>query len=78
MFKGPSCKRLPQTLQKAENSKDVKLGTLIGLMVDEGEDWRNVAIPADAESDGQQPAGSAGEQPAAPATGSTLPLGLKQ
>ncbi|XP_060085340.1 pyruvate dehydrogenase protein X component-like [Ylistrum balloti] len=31
-----------------ENSKDVKVGTLIALMVEEGDDWQNVEVPADA------------------------------
>ncbi|KAK2157329.1 hypothetical protein LSH36_193g05024 [Paralvinella palmiformis] len=34
---------------KPENSKDVKIGTVIGLIVEEGEDWKNVEIPPDVE-----------------------------
>ncbi|KAK3103900.1 hypothetical protein FSP39_022783 [Pinctada imbricata] len=28
-----------------ENSKDIKIGTLIALMVEEGDDWKNVEVP---------------------------------
>ncbi|XP_053416546.1 pyruvate dehydrogenase protein X component, mitochondrial [Nycticebus coucang] len=31
-----------------EGSKNIRLGSLIGLMVQEGEDWKNVEIPKDA------------------------------
>lgn len=30
-----------------EGSKNVRLGTLIGLLVEEGQDWKQVEIPAD-------------------------------
>lgn len=33
-------------MQKPDNSKDVKIGTLIALMVEEGEDWKDVEAPA--------------------------------
>jgi pyruvate/2-oxoglutarate dehydrogenase complex dihydrolipoamide acyltransferase (E2) component len=32
--------------QKPEGSADVKVGTLIAMMVAEGEDWKDVQIPA--------------------------------
>ncbi|CAG7678302.1 unnamed protein product [Allacma fusca] len=41
-----------------ENSSDVKVGTLIALMVGEGEDWKNVEVPKGA----QQPEKSAEKQ----------------
>lgn len=31
-----------------EDTKDVKVGSLIALMVGEGEDWKDVAIPGSA------------------------------
>lgn len=31
--------------QMEEGSKNVRLGTLIALMVEEGEDWKQVEIP---------------------------------
>lgn len=34
--------------QISENTKDVKVGTLIALMVPEGEDWNSVELPGDA------------------------------
>ncbi|CAL8082568.1 unnamed protein product [Orchesella dallaii] len=56
------------------NTADVKVGTLIALTVDEGEDWKSVEVPADAE---QTPAGpkstestSAASTSAAPPSGS--------
>ncbi|KAK6191561.1 hypothetical protein SNE40_003216 [Patella caerulea] len=33
-----------------DNAKEIKVGVLIGLVVDEGDDWQNVEIPADAPS----------------------------
>ncbi|XP_074660616.1 pyruvate dehydrogenase protein X component, mitochondrial-like [Tubulanus polymorphus] len=39
-----------------ENSKDLKIGTLIGLMVEEGDDWQNVEMPTDVEPDAEQTA----------------------
>lgn len=30
-----------------EDSKDIKVGTLIALMVPEGEDWKSVEMPQD-------------------------------
>ncbi|CAL8082530.1 unnamed protein product [Orchesella dallaii] len=57
-----------------ENTADVKVGTLIALTVDEGEDWKSVEVPADVE---QTPAGpkstestSAASTSAAPPSGS--------
>lgn len=38
-------------VQKPENSKDVPLGTLIAVMVEEGEDWQNAEMPADVAGD---------------------------
>ncbi|KAL4225617.1 hypothetical protein ACF0H5_016303 [Mactra antiquata] len=35
---------------KAENSTDVKIGTLIAVMVEEGDDWQNVEIPEQSET----------------------------
>ena len=33
------------SLQKPDNSKDITVGTLIAVLVDEGDDWQNVVIP---------------------------------
>lgn len=32
---------------KPENSKDIKVGEMIAVMVDQGEDWTDVAVPTD-------------------------------
>ncbi|CAD5120877.1 DgyrCDS9428 [Dimorphilus gyrociliatus] len=40
---------------KEENAKDIKVGTLIGLVVDEGDDWQNVEIPKDATTEEIKP-----------------------
>jgi len=32
--------------QKPENTPDIAVGELIALIVESGEDWKNVAIPA--------------------------------
>lgn len=36
--------------QKAENSKNVKIGSMIAVMVEEGEDWQNAEIPDSSET----------------------------
>ena len=36
--------------QIAENTKDIKVGALIALIVPEGEDWTSVELPSDAGS----------------------------
>lgn len=38
---------LKKKIQVEEGAKNVKLGSLIGLMVEEGEDWKHVEIPKD-------------------------------
>ncbi|XP_069132766.1 pyruvate dehydrogenase protein X component, mitochondrial-like [Argopecten irradians] len=51
-----------------ENAKDIKVGTLIALIVDEGDDWQNVQVPADAgtPATGGSTEKSAGEIPETP------------
>ncbi|XP_046364149.2 pyruvate dehydrogenase protein X component-like [Haliotis rufescens] len=39
-----------------DNTKDVKIGTLIAVMVEEGDDWQNVEIPAHTAPDTGPPA----------------------
>ena len=55
-----------------EDTKDVKVGSLIALMVGEGEDWKDVQIPGSAPA-AATPAASAAPAPsaatAAPASG---------
>ncbi|XP_062973490.1 pyruvate dehydrogenase protein X component, mitochondrial isoform X2 [Elgaria multicarinata webbii] len=36
-------------IMKEEGSKNVRLGALIGLLVDEGKDWKQVEIPSDTD-----------------------------
>ena len=50
--------------QKPDNSADVTVGTLIALMVDEGDDWRNVEVPAGVEA--APKAAAAGSAPSSP------------
>lgn len=55
-----------------EGSKDVKIGQLIALIVDEGEDWQNVTIPVEgAEDSVPSPAAAAPPPAAAVAPGAT-------
>ncbi|NXU43332.1 ODPX protein, partial [Drymodes brunneopygia] len=51
-----------------EGSKNVRLGSLIGLLVEEGQDWKQVEIPADAGalSPVAPPAAAPASPPAAP------------
>ncbi|XP_068022921.1 pyruvate dehydrogenase protein X component, mitochondrial isoform X2 [Melanerpes formicivorus] len=55
-----------------EGSKNVRLGTLIALLVEEGQDWKQVEIPADA-GDPSSVAPSAPQLPSAPAAPSASP-----
>jgi hypothetical protein len=52
-------------IQIGDDAKDIKCGTLIALMVAEGEDWKDVEIPAQsaAPSSGAAPAASQSAQP---------------
>ncbi|KAF4520780.1 hypothetical protein B566_EDAN011432 [Ephemera danica] len=53
-----------------EDTKDIKIGTLIGLMVGEGENWREVEIPASTSApQASSPAASSGTEAAKPQTG---------
>ena len=38
--------------QKPENTKDLKVGSLIAVMVEEGDDWQNAEIPVITEPSG--------------------------
>jgi pyruvate/2-oxoglutarate dehydrogenase complex dihydrolipoamide acyltransferase (E2) component len=51
-----------------EDAKDIKVGTVIALMVAEGEDWKSVEIPksSDASSPPQTPSS---EQTSKPGSG---------
>ena len=54
-----------------EDTKDVKIGTLIALMVAEGEDWKSVTAPAsEGDSPGAEAAAVAAE--AKPAAGGAV------
>ncbi|KAL8169707.1 UNVERIFIED_CONTAM: hypothetical protein K2H54_055939 [Gekko kuhli] len=47
-------------IMKEEGSKNVRLGTIIGLLVEEGEDWKQVEIPSDtADAPSLSPAAAA-------------------
>lgn len=35
-------------MQVPENTPDVEVGSLIAIMVEEGQDWKNVKVPASA------------------------------
>lgn len=47
-----------------EDTKDVKVGTLIALMVEEGQDWKDVAIPGSAPAAASPAAPQAAKTPA--------------
>ncbi|KAI0208341.1 Pyruvate dehydrogenase protein X component [Lamellibrachia satsuma] len=40
---------------KPENTKNIQVGSLIALMVAEGEDWKDVDLPSDAVADSAPP-----------------------
>ena len=41
--------------QKPDNSADVQVGQLIALMVEDGQNWTDVAIPTEAAANTSQP-----------------------
>ncbi|KAI5733200.1 hypothetical protein M8J76_008863 [Diaphorina citri] len=55
-----------------ENTTDVKVGTLIAVMVEEGEDWQNVSVSATSPS-ATASASSASPPPPAPSSGGSVP-----
>lgn len=54
--------------QVPEDTKDVKVGTLIALMVEEGQDWKDVAIPGSAAAAPTPAAPKAAKAPASTST----------
>ncbi|XP_066495776.1 pyruvate dehydrogenase protein X component, mitochondrial [Tiliqua scincoides] len=46
-------------IMKEEGSSNVRLGTLIGLLVEEGQDWKQVEVPSDAGDSPSLPAPAA-------------------
>ncbi|XP_015265782.1 PREDICTED: pyruvate dehydrogenase protein X component, mitochondrial [Gekko japonicus] len=64
-------------IMKEEGSKNVRLGTIIGLLVEEGEDWKQVEIPSDtADAPSLSPAAAAAAP--SPATVSPVPKKMEQ
>ncbi|NXV95898.1 ODPX protein, partial [Calonectris borealis] len=59
-----------------EGSKNVRLGSLIGLLVEEGQDWKQVEIPADGSdlSSVAPPAPALTSTPAGPSVSAPPPL----
>lgn len=50
------CMQINFIFQKPENTSDIAIGTLIALVVEEGEDWQNVEVPVEtAESEPEAP-----------------------
>jgi pyruvate/2-oxoglutarate dehydrogenase complex dihydrolipoamide acyltransferase (E2) component len=58
-------------LQIPEDTKDIKVGTLIGLLVAEGENWREVEIPASSAPDVSKTAVESDTTAAKPHTGAS-------
>lgn len=50
-------------MQVEEGAKNIKLGSLIALMVEEGEDWKHVEIPKDVSAPPPVPKPPAPPQP---------------
>lgn len=60
-------------MQLQEGSKNVRLGSLIALLVEEGQDWKQVEIPADA-GDPSSLAPPAPQLPSAPSVSASPKL----
>lgn len=52
-----------------DDSKDVKVGSLIALMVAEGEDWKSVDLPSGSGAAAPSPPSASGGAPSALPTG---------
>ncbi|XP_052066078.1 pyruvate dehydrogenase protein X component, mitochondrial-like [Mytilus californianus] len=48
---------------KPENTADIKIGTLIAVMVEEGDDWRSVEIPVESDSTQKEPVSTSQKSP---------------
>ncbi|XP_052801842.1 pyruvate dehydrogenase protein X component, mitochondrial-like [Mya arenaria] len=48
---------------KPENTTDIKVGALIAIMVEEGDDWQNVEVPAETEAAPSSPAPPTQDKP---------------
>jgi hypothetical protein len=61
------------TLQVREDAKDIKVGTIIALMVAEGEDWKSVEVPksSDASSLAPSPPSEPASKPGSGGNGNT-------
>jgi hypothetical protein len=57
-------------LQVQENTKDIKVGTIIALMVAEGEDWRSVEVPLSSDTASLAPSSLPSVPGPKPGTGS--------
>lgn len=56
-----------------EGSRNVRLGTLIALMVEEGQDWKQVEIPPPEAAAPTPPAPEAASAPVMPPTAAPSP-----
>lgn len=57
------------TLQVREDAKDIKVGTVIALMVAEGEDWRSVEVPKSSDASSLAPPRPPSEPASKPGSG---------
>jgi pyruvate/2-oxoglutarate dehydrogenase complex dihydrolipoamide acyltransferase (E2) component len=57
------------TLQVREDAKDIKVGTVIALMVAEGEDWKSVEVPKTSDASSLAPSPSPSEPASKPGSG---------
>ncbi|XP_063145687.1 pyruvate dehydrogenase protein X component, mitochondrial isoform X1 [Candoia aspera] len=61
-------------IMKEEGSKNVRLGALIGLLVEEGQDWKQVDIPSVISDAPSESVTSAASTASSPSLSATLPL----
>lgn len=54
-----------------EDSKNIQVGTLVGLLSLPGDDWKNVAVPEESGNASTQPAVQISQEPSASAHGSS-------
>jgi pyruvate/2-oxoglutarate dehydrogenase complex dihydrolipoamide acyltransferase (E2) component len=56
-------------VQVREDAKDIKVGTVIALMVAEGEDWKSVEVPKSSDVSSSAPSPPPSEPASKPGSG---------
>ena len=67
------CSRSNIVFQKPDGSENITVGSLIALMVNEGEDWKDVQVPVEGAAPSPSPAAAAATTTPAPTPAAAPP-----